>query len=215
MIELLYAGPRKGNYKMQLSGVILAGGNSRRMGQDKRFMRIAGKSLLAWAVEQLRPWVDEVIIVTSDTSVPLENFGARVAHDQYTGAGALAGLHAGLLAASGTWAFVMACDMPLLNAKLLDGLWQIAETTPADIVIPRWRKGLEPLHALYRPETCLPPIEEALNQKRRRIISFYDAVQVRYVEAEELAAWDPAGSSFFNVNTQEELDWVRRHLGTL
>ncbi|MEA3309218.1 MAG: molybdenum cofactor guanylyltransferase [Chloroflexota bacterium] len=197
---------------MQRSGVILAGGNSRRMGQDKRFMKLAGKSLLAWAVEQLRPWVDELIVVTADPAVPLEDLGTRVAHDQYPGAGALAGIHAGLLAARGTWAFVMACDMPFLNIQLLDGLWQIAQTAPVDVVIPHRRQGLEPLHALYRPATCLPAIEAALNQQRRRLISFYDAVKVRQVTSEELAAWDPEGLSFCNVNTLQDFEEVRRRL---
>ncbi len=187
---------------MNLSGVILAGGESRRMGQDKRFLPVEGMPLLAWVRARLQPLVDEVIVVTRRPE-ELPECAARVVTDIYPGRGVLAGVHAGLQAARGAWAFVMAGDMPLLNPDLVRAMVDVARTVPADIVVPRRGGEFEPLHALYRPAVCAPAAEAALRRGARRIISFYPDVRVHPVNETFLARWDPAGRSFTNINTPE------------
>lgn len=188
---------------LPLSCVVLAGGGSTRLGRDKALLELEGRTLVARTLGALAQLTDDLIVVTSLAPrlfPPL----ARVVTDRYVGAGVLAGMHAGLLAARGELAIVVACDMPFLDLDLLRHLISLAED--ADIVVPRWT-DVEPLHAVYRPAACLGPIERALARGERRVVSFYHKVEVRYVERAEIARFAPQGRSFFNVNTAE--DWER------
>ncbi len=198
--------------ELALSSVVLAGGVSRRMGMDKRFLMLAGKPLLAWVLECLRPLVAEVTLVAT-TPEDFAGWEVRITTDRYPGCGVLAGLHAGLTESRGAWALVVAGDMPLLNADLIRALWQLAQTSPADVIVPEWRGELEPLHALYRTATCAPAAEAALLAGQRRIVAFYSQVRVQTLPAAEVARWDPAGLSFFNINTAADLEAAQRHLG--
>ncbi|MDY6877208.1 MAG: molybdenum cofactor guanylyltransferase [Chloroflexota bacterium] len=186
-----------------LSGVILAGGKSTRLGRDKILVELEGQPLIARILDVLAQLTGDLIVVTS-MAPRLFPPSVRVVADRYVGAGVLAGVHAGLLAARKELALVVACDMPFLNLDLLRHV--IALAYDADIVVPRWT-DVEPLHAIYRPATCLEPIERALARGERRIISFYDGLRVRYVERDEIAQFDPQGLSFFNVNSPK--DWQR------
>jgi molybdopterin-guanine dinucleotide biosynthesis protein A len=177
------------------------------LGQDKRFLLVRGQPLVLWVVERLRPLVDEVLLVTLEPELFSES-GCRLVTDRYPGRGALAGVHAGLEAAQGEWAFVVAGDMPLLDPILLRAMQERATESDADILVPRWQGELEPLHALYRPATCTPVAEAALLRGDRRIIAFYPEVRVQIMEEEDVRRWDREGRSFFNVNTQEEWQWV-------
>ncbi len=200
---------------LALSGVVLAGGRSARLGRDKALLELEGQPLITRTLDVLAQLADDLIIVTS-MAPHLFPRSARVVADRYVGAGVLAGVHAGLLAARGELALVVACDMPFLNLDLLRYIISLARD--ADVVVPRWT-DVEPLHAVYRPATCLGPIEGALARGERRIVSFYRdevrEVRVRYVERAEITRFDPQGLSFFNVNGPE--DWERArvlaHLG--
>lgn len=197
--------------ELALSGVVLAGGVSRRMGMDKRFLTLAGKPLLAWVLERLQPLVAEVTLVAT-TADDFAGWEVRVTTDRYPGCGVLAGLHAGLTEARGAWALVVAGDMPLLNADLIRALWRLAQSSSADVIVPEWRGELEPLHALYRTATCAPAAEAALLAGQRRMVAFYSQVRVQILPAVEVARWDPAGLSFFNINTVADLETAQRHL---
>ncbi len=186
---------------LPLSGVVLAGGKSARLGRDKALLELEGRTLVARTLDALAQLTDDLIVVTN--IVPrLFPPPARVVTDRYVGAGVLAGMHAGLLAARGELAIVVACDMPFLDLDLLRRMVTLAHE--ADVVVPRWT-DVEPLHAIYRPAACLGPIERALVRGERRIVSFYHQVRVRYVERAEITRFDPQGLSFFNVNTAK--DW--------
>lgn len=188
---------------IRYTGVVLAGGQSRRLGRDKRFLELEGRPLIAWVLERLAPLVDELLIVASDPT-PLGTLGVPVVTDRFPGQGVLAGVHAGLAAAQGEWAFVVAADMPWLNPALLQAMSRLGGADE-DAVVPRWRGELEPLHALYRPAVCAPAAEAALQRGERRVIAFYPAVRVRIMEESAVACWDPAGQSFSNINTAA--DW--------
>jgi molybdopterin-guanine dinucleotide biosynthesis protein A len=97
---------------------------------------------------------------------------------------------------------VVACDMPWLKRPLLQHLISLRQE--ADVVVPRWGKFPEPLHALYS-KACLPPIEANLRNGRFKIVRFYGAVQVRYVDREEIEAVGGDGRSFANINTPQDL----------
>jgi molybdenum cofactor guanylyltransferase len=187
----------------EVSGIILAGGKSRRLGVDKAMLRLdGGPTLIAETVARLLPLVDEIVIVADDG----ERFGrlpARIVPDLYPGAGSLGGIYTGLTAATHEHSLVVACDMPFLSGELMRHL--LAEPRNYDVLLPRLESGFtEPLHAVYS-RACLDPIRTRLEARRYRIIGFLDEVRVRYVDELQLRQLDPDLLSFVNINTPEEL----------
>ena len=202
------------------SAVVLAGGQSRRMGQDKRRLRLGGPggpTLLEHTVGLVARLCDEVVVVLND---PQEWAGlpARLTPDVYPDGGALGGIYSGLLAASRDYALVVACDMPFLSHDLLAAM--LARPRDYDALVPRspdsgtTRNALdvEPLHAIYA-RACLAPMRATLESGRRQIAAFFPQVRVAYVEPDEIRRYDPAGRSFLNVNTPEQIAEARRLLG--
>lgn len=188
-----------------LSAIVLAGGQSSRLGVNKALLRLAGQAMIARIVDRLRVVTDDVIIVTNepDDYAPLD-LAASLVRDERPGEGSLMGIYSGLRAAAGHHALVVACDMPFLHLPLLR--YMAALTPGSDVVVPRVGEWLEPLHAIYG-KRCLGPIAALLAQHRRQIVAFYGDVDVRYVEETEIARYDPGRLSFVNVNTPE--DWQR------
>jgi len=182
-----------------LTGVILAGGASRRMGRDKALLELDGRPMIAAVAEQLRAVVDEIIIAADNSRYA--PFADRCVADVFPGVGTLGGIHAGLSAAAHELALVVGCDMPFLNPAVLRWFAKAAEGV--DLVVLKRGKWLEPLHAIYR-KNCLPAMETVIRDGKRRVFSFYDQVQVRYVAPAEIAHLDPALQSFSNLNTPQE-----------
>ncbi len=189
-----------------ISAIILAGGQSRRMGTNKALLPLDGQPLIARTAACLRPLADELIVVTNTPEAYqflATDFGATLTTDALPTRSALVGLYSGLRAARGDLALAVACDMPFLNAALLRFMLSLAQTE-YDVVAPQVNDLLEPLHAVYRPATCTPAVERHLLAGDRRMISFYPAVQVRTVTSAEVAQFDREHLSFVNVNTPEE-----------
>ncbi len=201
----------------EFSASVLAGGQSRRMGRDKAFMPVGGRWLIERVLDTLSQVSDDLLIVTN-TPEPYAGFGVRIVGDVYPGTGALGGIFTAIQAARHPYTFVVACDMPFLNADLLR---YMAVLAPAyDVVVPRLasdgrdraadpkstakERELHPLHAIYA-KTCLEPIERALREDDLRTIAFHSHVRVCYVEQEEIDVFDPQHLSLFNVNTPNEL----------
>lgn len=196
----------------RLSLLILAGGASSRMGQDKVWLVMAGEPLIERIARRVATLASEVIISTNRPEafaelLPRLPIAARTVTDRFPGSGPLAGLHAGLAVASHDLVLALATDMPFVNPALVRFL---AEQAAAyDAVVPLMpvqdadQPQPEPLHALYR-RACLPAIEASLAAGRRRMVSFLSQVNVRYVVPEEMRPYDPAFRSFANVNTPDE-----------
>src|SRR5512136_1448034 len=151
----------------EFSGVILAGGKSRRMGRDKGQLMLQGETLTARAVRTLSALTDDVILVTN-TPEPFKGLSARLTGDVIPGGGALSGIHAGLTAARHEWTLVVACDMPFLNLELLRYMAGLATGPSAAAVVPRWQGELETLHTFYSRQ-CLAVIEPILHRGGGRI----------------------------------------------
>ena len=195
-----------------LTGIILAGGKSRRMdGRNKAFLKLDDRPLIEIVIERMQSVCAEVLIVAGDTS-PYAELGVPLVEDRFRGVGVLGGLHAGLEIASHELALIVGCDMPFLNPDLLQTFASWAEGF--DVTILRQSEQVEPLHAAYR-RTCLPAIETAISTGKRRIVSFFPDVRVRYVAPTETASIDPDLRSFRNINTPEDWEavqeaWQRR-----
>jgi molybdopterin-guanine dinucleotide biosynthesis protein A len=192
-----------------VSGIILAGGQSRRMGRDKALIDFQGKPLIAHVIAALRELTNDIVVVSnrSDVYGPLgASWGARVVADYDPPCGPLGGIAAGLQAMDSELAIVVACDMPFLNVPLLR--WLIDQAAGYDAVVPQTDEEFEPLHAIYR-RTCYNPIVRRLEQGDRRVISFFPDVRLRAIEEAAWRAIDPAGRSLVNLNTPGDLSsWV-------
>lgn len=181
---------------------IQAGGRSSRMGQDKGLVPLASKPMIEHVVTRVGSLGDEVLLTTNNPE-GYGYLGLKMVGDTRPGAGALPGLYTALSAATGDFVLVVACDMPFLNTPLLSH--QLASANQVDVVVPRWEDRFQTMHAVYRRETCLRAVAIALQQGQKRMISFYGSVRVEVVEEEMVRGFDPAGRTFFNVNTPEEL----------
>jgi molybdopterin-guanine dinucleotide biosynthesis protein A len=190
-----------GRNSSQLGAVVLAGGRSSRLGQDKAFLKVNGQFLIELIVDQLAQLSDEVIIVANEAS-RYEQFEAVVVGDAYPGKGALGGIYSGLTASTSSHCLVVACDMPFLNLSLLRYMQGLA--SDYDVVIPRIGKLTEALHAIYSRD-CLPFIDDLLEAGDLRIVHFFSHVRVRYVDRDEVDIFDPEHLSFFNINNQTNL----------
>lgn len=187
-----------------LSVVIQAGGESRRMGQDKGLLDFLGQPLVQRVLERLRPLADE-LLVTTNRPAAYQFLGVRLVPDQMPGRGALGGLYTALSTASQPLVAVVACDMPFASRELLQAQVDILRSEDWDAVIPRSADGLEPFHAVYRRETCLPLVLQALQAERWRVDAWFAAARLRFLKPEEIQQLDPHGLCFWNVNTPEEL----------
>jgi molybdopterin-guanine dinucleotide biosynthesis protein A len=192
--------------RLDITGIVLAGGQSRRLGRDKAVELIGGQPLIRRVIQRIGQVSGEIVVVVADSAraeaLPLKD-GYRIALDRYAGKGSLGGIFSGLAAAQEQWGIVVACDMPFLNLELLR--YMVSLRQGADAVVPVLEGRPEPTHALYS-KTCLPFIEERLMADDLKISRFFDEIRVNYVSGEEIARFDPDHLSFFNVNTPGDLE---------
>ena len=187
-----------------LTIVIQAGGESRRMGQDKALMPFLGQPLIQRIVTRMSTVADELII-TTNRPAEYRFLGLPLYSDSQPGRGALGGLHTALASASQPLVAILACDMPFANSGLVRFEADLIEAEDVDIAIPLTPVGLEPLHAVYRRDTCLPAVKWALDNDQWKLISWFSKVRVRTLSPEDCRRHDPRGLAFANVNTPEEL----------
>jgi molybdopterin-guanine dinucleotide biosynthesis protein A len=190
----------------EVSGVVVCGGQSRRMGRDKARLEVAGETLLARVVRELSSVVGEVVLACG----PEERYadlGLPLALDGVEHGGPLAGIVAGLEAVRAPRALVVACDMPRLDARLLSALVARAEDEALDVCFLEGPGGIEPLCAVYG-RRCLPAMRAALAAGRRQVRAFLGEEKGlavgRLLESEldeALRRSEPAT----NLNTPEDL----------
>ena len=176
--------------------IILAGGESKRMGFPKHELSIDGRDILTHLHARLGDLFVESIIVGRDiSSVPK---GARAVEDRYNARGALVGIHGGLAASRTDLAFIVACDMPHIEPKLVEQL--LGQANAVDVVVPVVRGYYEPLCAAYRT-TCIKPIEELIGSGELKIAELYHLVRVHEAQEEDVRRFDPSLRSLVNLNT--------------
>ena len=189
-----------------VSGVALAGGRSKRLGRNKAIEKIGDQSLIERVVGKLSQVTSETVVVVAEESKAADlNLPpwVRTAVDLYPGTGSLGGIFTGLSAVKGNYGVVVACDMPFLNVDLIRFMLDIV--SDYDAVVPRLQGRPEPLHAVYS-KSCVGPIERCLQADQLKIAIFFEQINVAYLEEDDIEAFDPSHLSFFNVNTQEDLD---------
>lgn len=185
---------------MGVSGIVLAGGRSTRMGKDKTLMAYQNETMIERVVRGLRNVADEIIIASNSTAkygIP----GTVEVPDLYLNMGPLGGIHAGLTAASHPRSFVVAADMPLFSPGLAQFL--LTQGLDCDVVVPELDGYLEPLCAVYT-KNCLEAIDDCLRTNIRQIIKFYPRVRVHRIPGESLARFGCTDELFYNMNTPED-----------
>ncbi len=199
--------------EIDVTGVLLAGGKSRRMGEDKRYLVVGKQTLLQRGLGMLRSIFQDVLVVIAQDSPPLDIDG-RVVRDLVPDCGSLGGLYTGLIQAATPYIFVVACDMPFLDPAVISQF--TSRRVTADIVMAKLAARLHPMHALYG-KTCLLVVEQMLRARQLKIQEMVSdaSLRVRYVTEVDLLTIDPSGRSFQNVNTPADLEVARSLLAQL
>ena len=190
--------------EIEVTGVLLAGGKSRRMGEDKRYLVVGEQTLLERGLGVLRSMFHEVLVVIAQDSAPLD-IDARIVRDLVLDCGSLGGIYTGLTQATTQYIFAVACDMPFLNQAVITQFTNRRDT--ADIVMARLATRLHPMHALYG-KGCLPAMEQMIVARQLKIqeLVSHASLRVQYVTEADLLSIDPSWRSFHNVNTPEDLE---------
>ena len=198
-----------------VTGVILAGGRSRRMGQNKALMPLGDEPLIAHVIRQMESVTDELLLITNEPELytPLK---LPMYRDILPDMGALGGIYTGLTYAANRTVICVGCDMPLLQPNLLSHLTTLIDNY--DAVVPcveveeRSASVLQTLAAIYT-KRCLPIIDRMLTGGELRVHALYDRIDTRIVQPQEWRRFDPRGLSFFNINTPEDFEIANRHIG--
>ena len=187
-----------------MNAVILVGGKSSRMGTNKAFLELKGKTFIELQIELLREMFDEISI-SANTPSEYEYLNLPIFKDIYPGKGPLGGIYTSLINSSSLHTFMLACDMPFVGPELIKHLKDL--TKEYDVVIPKSENGLEPLHAFYS-KNCIEPIKRELDENNLRIRSFFPQVNVKIVELDSLASSDHFKNSIKNLNTMDDYEDV-------
>lgn len=190
-----------------VTGVLLAGGKSRRMGTDKRALAVGQRTLLERSCSVLCGMFRQVCMVIAQDSQPVE-VHVPVMCDLIPSCGSLGGLYTGLHEATTPYIFLAACDMPFIRTDLVRHM--VNQKDDADVVLAYWNGRPQPTHAVYS-RNCLPVVEELIRKgdlKIHKLIAT-SALRVRLITEDEVRKIDPEGRSFLNVNTPSDLDLAR------
>lgn len=182
-----------------ITGGVLAGGKSRRLGQDKARLPLQGLPLAQWVWGTLQPVVDECWLITNQ---PLEHLalGFPLLIDLVPGRGALGGLLSLMLVARGSHVLLAPCDTPFLQPDLLTAMWDRARRGSTDAVVCRSSRGLEPLPGIFHTR-LFPRLETQIHQEDLRLRTLLGACRTVVLPPETVARHDPQELSFFNINT--------------
>lgn len=189
----------------KITGIILAGGESKRMGKDKATLKFSGDTLIKKTVDLFKTLFPEVIIISKKTD-HLKDLGCEVIEDISPERGAMVGIVTAFNAAKSESIFVAACDMPFLNKEVISYI--IEEGSGFDAALPVVEGKKHPLHALYS-RNCFDAMSFTLKNGRKSVNAFIDSLEnenVRLVSEDEIKKVDPNTLSLFNMNTQEELE---------
>ena len=190
-----------------LSGAILAGGTSSRMGQEKGLALLRNKPLISYVAKTISMVADEVVVAVAPgmsglyTEVLGEEF--RVYEDCREHGGPLDGLITALAAAKGEYVIVCPCDTPFLRPELMESIARFAKGR--DGAIPIVRGYIEPLHGAFRRSHCLSVFEEAVEEGYRKVADAFAMLNLVMIDEDIVRGLDMSLESFWNLNTPEDL----------
>ena len=189
-----------------LTAFVLAGGKSRRMGQDKALLQYQGHYLVEYPIRVLRQITQDVRIVGD--SAKYSFLGLPVVPDSVESKGPLSGIYSALKISPSDYNLFLACDMPLMRAEFFSLL--LARIHGNDAIVMRFEDGtMEPLCSIYR-SSCLAEIEVYFSSKKFKISDFFESVKVAFIEEQDLRRHGLSTEIFTNINTSQELQQLVR-----
>ncbi len=199
-----------------LTIVLQAGGESKRMGRSKATVPFLGEPLIWRGIHRLLPLADEFIITTNEP----QNLGflnrlvdsgvIRLVRDLDDVRGALHGVKTAFSAATKPFVALVACDMVFPSRNLIAAELKYLEEEKADAVIPRTENGHEPFHGVYRRDVCLDAALKALERGEKRATAWAGDVKTLDFTTDMIAKVEPRGGCFINVNTPQDLKRVEQ-----
>jgi len=204
-----------------LSCIILAGGESRRMGRDKRFLKVDGEYLLSRVFARVRDFADEIIVSLGegeDAENVAGNLDAVFVNDEKPGFGPIMGMLTCLRKCKGEYCAVVPCDSPFIEPETFRFMLSVAEGR--DAVVPftgldrSGVKKIEPLHSIYRVSSMVKACEKVVADGKRGVRdAIAELEQVRYVSPKELRRYDRKLLGFLNVNNPEDFKRIQEGSG--
>lgn len=188
-----------------LSVIVLAGGHSRRMGQDKALLPWHGRTLIENLIAQLKELSDDVLVITGAEMRYRDLLDALIFSDEIPDRGPMGGLYTGLKRARYDYSLAVACDMPLVGSALMELLSQEIDGR-IQAIVPEVQGHRVPTLAIYHKK-CLSVIERLLSQGRASLQDLLNSVPTKILSENQLREVDPSLRSFTNLNTPE--DWQK------
>ena len=191
-----------------ITGVILAGGESKRMGRDKSTLEFSGDRLIKKTVQLFKSLFPDVIVISKETD-HLKDLDCPVIEDMVPDRGAMIGILTAFKNSTKEAIFVAACDMPFLNKELISYI--ISEGSGFDVALPVVAGKRHPLHGLYSRASS-GPMSEALKKGKKSLNAFINSLapeKVRLIDEEEIKQIDAEALSLFNMNTVEEFEMAK------
>jgi molybdopterin-guanine dinucleotide biosynthesis protein A len=189
------------NILKDCSGVILAGGENRRMPILKAFIKIEGEKIIERNIKIMKQFFEEVFIITNEPEV-YSYLDVPLLGDVYNVRGPMTGIFTSLLNSSNSWVFISACDMPYINHELIR--FMSLKRDNYEAVVPEYNGNIEPLFSFYSRRLLLP-MEEAIFKGKTGLQYFLKNKKVKYITTREIRDIDPQGKSFINLNTPQDL----------
>lgn len=189
---------------MDFTVIILAGGKSTRMGQNKALLPIGNDTEIAHLVKLAKKITKHIIVVTNEFQ-SFTTLNVKLVADLRKNMGPLAGIEAGLTATTTDLNLILACDMPFINVEIALEIMKYAESY--DAVIPMINGQRHPLFAAYH-KNCLPHVIKTLDEQDRKIVFLLDKLNTKWLTEHELHHAD--SNIFFNMNTVEEYQWAKK-----
>ena len=204
---------RTGKLK-KITGIVLGGGKSRRMGCDKRRLEWEGEPFLDRAIRLMSMLFDEVIVVTAQKDYDCSHLAVRVVTDKIPRKGSLGGLYTGLIEAKNPVVFVVACDMPFLQIDCISRICLFSDID--DVLVVKLSSGIQPLHGRYS-KRCVPIIERMIQKDDLKIQNLVadSSLKVEIIEETVFDDIDPYRRSFMNINTPADFEFARKTFSQL
>lgn len=187
------------------SGVILAGGENKRMPVLKAFIEVDGEKIIERNLKVIKNLFKENFIVTNQPGM-YASLDALLLGDIYHKRGPMTGIFTSLFNSTNRWVFIVACDMPFINEQLIR--YMASKRDSYDAVVPELNDKPEPLFAFYS-KRLLSSMEKAILTGKRGLKDFFRNKEVKYIRSGEIQAIDKRALSFINLNTPED---IKRYL---
>ncbi len=187
------------------TAILLAGGQSSRMGFDKQFLTLDNKQLVQGIIRELTSIFDDLIIVTNRPEA-YEAYPYKIVEDELLGFGPLSGIHAGLKNSSSLYNYVIACDMPFINREYIDYMIGIIKDSQEKLegVITLYGDWIEPFNSFYIKDFA-HAIESYVKKGKRKIYPLLKECNIHYVSEQEARKFSPDWNMFMNINTTEDI----------